>query len=467
MTEEVFIPKFGQTVEEVTLIRWLVEDGQRVEQGQEILDVETDKAVFSVEATARGYIHFGPYKEGDVVPVITTVAIIGKQEEEFPVAKAAKAGMAAVGEEHLGPGNTDIEPDGYKTAIGETGSEDVVPAQQERVFASPRARRLAAEKKIVLAKVTPTGGGGRRVVEQDVIDFIEQQPKATPLAQKVAAEAGVDIATLSGSGPGGRITREDVQKAAALPPQTPATISPTPTFPPSSEQQVVERTPLKGVRGVIAERMGASAHSTARVTLFMEVDATELVALRERLKARYSQTWGFTPGYNDLLAKLTAIALRRFPYMNARLSGEFIEQLAHINLGMAVDTPRGLIVPVIHDADKKSLQQFGKEFRARVQKAQQATLLPDEMSGGTFTITNLGMFDVMAFTPVINLPEAAILGVGKITPSPKRVAGEWLEYQKLVLSLVFDHRVVDGAPAARFLQFLKDLVEDPGLLVTL
>jgi pyruvate dehydrogenase E2 component (dihydrolipoamide acetyltransferase) len=153
--------------------------------------------------------------------------------------------------------------------------------------------------------------------------------------------------------------------------------------------------------------------------------------------------------------------------MNTRLSGEFIEQLAHINLGMAVDTPRGLIVPVIHDADKKSLQQFGKEFRARVQKAQQATLLPDEMSGGTFTITNLGMFDVMAFTPVINLPEAAILGVGKITPSPKRVAGEWLEYQKLVLSLVFDHRVVDGAPAARFLQFLKDLVEDPGLLVTL
>jgi pyruvate dehydrogenase E2 component (dihydrolipoamide acetyltransferase) len=461
MTEEVFIPKFGQTVEEVTLIRWLVEDGQQVELGQEILDVETDKAVFSVEATAPGYIHFGPFREGDVVPVITTVAIIGEREEEF------RAGIAAVGERPLEKEDLGTPPDGHKADSSEAGSQDAVPAQQGRVFASPRARRLAAEKKITLSKVTPTGGGGRRVVEQDVLDFIEQQPKATPLAQKVAAEAGVDISTLSGSGPGGRVTREDVQKAAAPPSLAVPSVSSTPTPPPSAEQQVVARTPLKGVRGLIAERMGASTHSTARVTLFMEVDATELVALRERLKARYSQAWGFTPGYNDLLAKLAAIALRRFPYINARLSGEFIEQLAHINLGMAVDTPRGLIVPVIHDADKKSLEQFGKEFRERVQKAQQATLLPDEMSGGTFTITNLGMFDVMAFTPVINLPEAAILGVGKITPSPKRVAGEWVEYQKLVLSLVFDHRVVDGAPAARFLQFLKDLIEDPGLLVTL
>lgn len=467
MTEEVFIPKFGQTVEEVTLIRWLVEDGQRVEQGQEILDVETDKAVFSVEATARGYIHFGPFQEGDVVPVITTVAVIGKKEEEFPDGKAAVAGKTTVGEKSREAENAGSEPDGHKPASDEAGIQDAVPAEQERLFASPRARKLAAEKNVALSRVTPSGGSGRRVVEQDVLDFIEQQPKATPLAQKLAAEAGVDISTLTGSGPGGRVTKDDVQKAVASPAEVPTPVISTPTPPPSGDQQVLERTPLKGVRGVIAERMGASAQTTARVTLFMEVDATEMVALRERLKARYSQAWGFTPGYNDLLAKLAAIALRRFPYMNARLSGEFIEQLEHINLGMAVDTPRGLIVPVIHDADKKSLEQFGKEFRELVQKAQQATLLPDEMSGGTFTITNLGMFDVMAFTPVINLPEAAILGVGKITPSPKRVAGEWVEYQKLVLSLVFDHRVVDGAPAARFLQFIKDLIEDPGLLVTL
>ena len=461
MAAEVFIPKFGQTVEEVTLIRWLVEDGQRVEQGQEILDVETDKAVFSVEATASGSIHFGPFEEGDVVPVITTVAVIGKQDEGFPAGK----GMAR--ERSGEPENTGPEPDGHKAASVEAGSEDTVPVEQQRIFASPRARRLATEKKVALSKITPTGGGGRRVVEQDVLDFIEQQPKVTPLAQKLAAETGVDLSTLTGSGPGGRVTKDDVQRAAAPPVQAPSPAFSMPTSPPSQEQPVLERTPLKGVRGVIAERMGASAQSTARVTLFMEVDATQLVALRERLKTRYSQEWGFSPGYNDLLAKIAAIALRRFPYMNARLREESIEQLAHINIGMAVDTPRGLIVPVIHDADKKSLEQFGKEFRERVQKAQQSSLLPDEMSGGTFTITNLGMYDVMAFTPVINLPEAAILGVGKITPSPKRAAGVWEEYQKLILSLVFDHRIVDGAPAARFLQFIKDIIEDPGLLVTL
>jgi pyruvate dehydrogenase E2 component (dihydrolipoamide acetyltransferase) len=225
----------------------------------------------------------------------------------------------------------------------------------------------------------------------------------------------------------------------------------------------LEHVPLKGVRGIIAERMGTSIHTTARVTLLMEVDATEFVTMRERLKARVAEEWGFAPGYNDLLAKVVAMALRQFPYMNARLTSDAIEHLAHINLGMATDTERGLLVPVIRDADKKSLRQFGTEFRELVDRARKGRSLPDDLTGGTFTITNLGMYDVMAFTPVINLPEAAILGVGCITPKPVVRNGQVEVRQMLVLSLVFDHRLVDGAPAARFLQYVKDLIEEPYL----
>jgi pyruvate dehydrogenase E2 component (dihydrolipoamide acetyltransferase) len=200
----------------------------------------------------------------------------------------------------------------------------------------------------------------------------------------------------------------------------------------------------------------------------MEVDATEFVAARERLKARVSEEWGFAPGYNDLLGRIVAVSLKRFPYMNARLAPDAIERLAHINLGLAVDTERGLLVPVVRDADQKSLRQFGAEFRDMVARARQGKSLPDDLSGGAFTLTNLGMFDIEGFTPVINLPEAAILGVGRIIPkwvyrqdSPNAPVLR----QMMTLSLVFDHRVVDGAPAARFLQHIKHLVEEPYLLL--
>jgi pyruvate dehydrogenase E2 component (dihydrolipoamide acetyltransferase) len=200
----------------------------------------------------------------------------------------------------------------------------------------------------------------------------------------------------------------------------------------------------------------------------MEVDATEFVSLRERLKAKVSEAWGWAPGYNDLLAVMVAKALRTFPYMNARLAPDAIEYLGHVNLGMAVDTERGLLVPVIRDADQKSVREFGAAFREMVDRARKGKSLPDDLSGGSFTITNLGMFDIEAFTPVINLPEAAILGVGRIIPKwvyrPESPNAPVLR-QMMALSLVFDHRVVDGAPAARFLQYIKGLVEEPYLLL--
>jgi pyruvate dehydrogenase E2 component (dihydrolipoamide acetyltransferase) len=212
--------------------------------------------------------------------------------------------------------------------------------------------------------------------------------------------------------------------------------------------------------------MAESVHTTARVTLVSEVDATELVTLREQLKAKYAEAWGFAPGYNELLAIVVANGLRQFPYMNARFSAEgaAIEYLKPINVGIAVDTERGLLVTVLRDVDKKGLQALGKDFRELVSRARNGKSAPNDLSGGTFTISNLGMFRVDAFTPVINMPEAAILGVGRIVSKPVVKNEEIVVRKMMTLSLVFDHRLVDGAPAARFLDYLCELIEDPQLL---
>jgi pyruvate dehydrogenase E2 component (dihydrolipoamide acetyltransferase) len=340
-----------------------------------------------------------------------------------------------------------------------------------RLFASPRARRAAREKGVDLAQVTGSGPGGR-IVEQDVLGFLASQPpepsaarvaKATPLAAKAAQALGVDLATVSGSGIRGRIMKADVE-AASRPHPAEAQAPAAPAVLPVAAGESV---PIAGLRRIIAERMAASHQATARVTLVTEADATALVEVRTQLKAAVEEEWGFAPGFNDLLAIVVARALREFPYMNARLSpeGQAIERLPFVNLGMAVDTERGLLVPVIRDADQKGLRAFGTEFRALVERARLGKSLPDDLSGGTFTITNLGMYEVDAFTPIINLPEAAILGAGRILPKPVVHAGEIVARSMWTLSLTFDHRLVDGAPAARFLQRIKQLVENPYLLL--
>jgi pyruvate dehydrogenase E2 component (dihydrolipoamide acetyltransferase) len=455
MAAEVFIPKLGQTVEQVTLVKWLVPDGSKVTQGQEIMEVETDKAVFPVEAPGRGYIHIGPFSEGVVVPVLTVVAIIGKEDEKFSVS-STEAAASQVEETKMSAADSavvvDVQPEIKAAGAGE-------------VFASPRARKLAREKNVELSLVAPTGGEGMRVIEKDVLAYLAQAPKATPVAQRVAAAEGVDLRAVAGTGPGGKITKDDVARnilssTAAAPTAVPAA---APVALPAAE--VLERIPLKGVRAVIADRMAASVHTTARVTLMMEIDATELVSMRERLKAKVTESWGFAPGYNDILAVVVAQALRKFPYMNARLAADAIELMAHVNIGLAVDTERGLLVPVVHDVDKAGLREFGTAFRQMVERARNGRSLPDDLSGGTFTITNLGMYDVDAFTPVINLPECAILGVGRIAPKPVVRGGAVVVRQMWTLSLVFDHRLVDGAPAARFLQYIKELIEEPYLLL--
>jgi pyruvate dehydrogenase E2 component (dihydrolipoyllysine-residue acetyltransferase) len=416
MASQLFIPKLGQTVEEVSIIGWLVEDGAKVDAGQEVLEVETDKAIFPVETLAKGIIHLGPYEAGDIVPVLEVVAVIGKADDVFKGGTVAEADADA-----------DADADEPEVSAPMEAAVDAPPATlntKDKVFASPRARKTAAAYGVDLTQVEASGYDGLRVAERDVLAWLEKQPKA------------------------GRISQQDVigllTKAGEAQFDLPAT----------------ESVPLSGIRSVIAERMGASALLTARVTLFMDVDVTALVDVRNGMKAK-SEDWGFTPGYNDLIALAVAHALCEYPYMNARLTPDAIEYVEPVNIGMAVDTERGLMVPVIRDADKKSLQDFGESFRGLVDQARSGRISPDDLSGGTFTITNLGMYDVKAFTPVINLPETAILGVGTISQRPAAFEGELALRHMTTLSLVFDHRVVDGAPAAAFLQAVKQLLESP------
>lgn len=417
MREEVFIPQLGQTVEEVTIVDWQVNDCDRVTSGQVLLTVETDKANFDVEASSSGYIHIGPYQLGDVVPVLTVVAIIGDKDDVYEVVAPDKQSDIGIQPKIQNNQNL-VTPNNEPQQLKIDG--------QQLCLASPLARKIALEHGIDISSAVPTGKWGNKlvVVVDDIYQLINQDKEVSAVKQ---TKSGI------------------VYELPAIYPQT-----------------IVKCIPLTGVRGVIAKRMAASAHTTARVTLVMDVDATELIKMRNTLKDAFSDDWGFTPSYNDILACITAYALKQYPYMNARINGELIELLGDVNIGVAVDTERGLVVPVVKQAHTKSIKAFGVMLRELVKRAKQGKSFPDDLEGGTFTITNLGIYDVDIFTPVINLPEAAILGIGKIEPRFVVNQDRKSEIRDMMkLSLVFDHRLVDGAPAARFLKFIKDTIENP------
>jgi pyruvate dehydrogenase E2 component (dihydrolipoamide acetyltransferase) len=295
------------------------------------------------------------------------------------------------------------------------------------------------------------------VIERDVCAYLEAQavpsmgtPLITPVARRLAEESGLDWRSLVGSGPSGRITRDDVARALAEPEPAPAGMN-----------EATETIPLSGVRAVIAERMLHSATHAAQVTLAAEADATALVDLRDQLTQDDVRA-----SYNDLFLVILGRALREYPQLNTSLEGDTIKVWRRIHVGVAVDTERGLLVPVVRDVDLKGLVELSHETGNLIERAKAGNCLPDELNGGTFTLTNLGMFGIDAFTPLINLPESAILGVGRIRRQPVMVEDEVVGRQMVWLSLTFDHRLVDGGPAARFLQRIVQLVERPHLLIT-
>jgi len=451
MATKVILPKLGQTMEEGTIVEWVKKEGEVINRGDVIFQVESDKAVLEVESKDKGVLRKILVDKGVKVPILTPVAIIADPSEDIgsllaatgPVPTAAPAQQAAA-------------PQAVAQAAPAAPVAVEAPAPiagRERIFASPRARKLAEEKGVDLAYVAGSGPEGR-IIEKDVLAFLERRPAATPLARKVAQELDVPLEQVPATG--ARITAAEV-RAAAAPAAAPA---PAPTVPAAGGI-----TPMSGVRAIIAERMGTSSQTTAAVTLQSLVDATAFVAAREQLKEAFAKELGFNIGYNDLLAVIVVRCLVEFSYMNVRLEREGIRHLTEVNMGMAVDTERGLLVPVIHGAQKMGVKEFAVRFRELVERARVGKALPDDLTGGTFTITNLGMYGVDQFTPIINLPECAILGVGRIRPEPAVVDGQIVVRQRMWLSLTFDHRLVDGAPAARFLQGIMRYIEAPYLLL--
>ncbi len=435
MATTVILPKLGQTMEEGTIVQWLKKEGDTIGRGDVLFQVESDKAVLEVEAKTRGVLRKILVDKGNKIPVLTPVAIIARLDEDISEALSAESRVPSVR--------------ARPSAATPTRARSVPPGPtlesgRGRILSSPRARRLAAEKGVSLSLIVGSGPKGR-IVEKDVLFFIEAQPLATPLARKVAAELGVPLTQVVATG--ARVTADDVRATAQVA-----------VTPPTAEVEIV---PLSGVRAVIADRMVTSARTTAAVTLQSVVDATELVALRNKLKTALADELGFSVGYNDLLAVIVARCLAEFPYMNVRLEESGIRRLKEVNLGMAVDSDRGLLVPVIRNADRLTIKEFAVKFRELVARAREGKALHDDLTGGSFTITNLGMFGVDAFTPIIRLPECAILGVGRIRPEPAVVGGEVVVRQRMWLSLTFDHRLVDGGPAARFLQGITRYVEEP------
>jgi pyruvate dehydrogenase E2 component (dihydrolipoamide acetyltransferase) len=288
------------------------------------------------------------------------------------------------------------------------------------------------------------------------------------VARRLAEDAGIDPATLTPQKPGGRIQREDVEaviaaRTAAPPAQEAAALPVVDVTAAVQTAATGASVPVTRVRRLIAQRMAASAQTAASVTLISEADATDLVALREQLKATFGPRKLPVPSYNDLLIKLTAVALQAHPLLNATWNESEITLHDHVHMGLAVDNADGLLVPVVRDVHSKSIRQIAAETQTLIEKAQSHRLRADDLQGGTFTLTNLGMYGIDAFTPIINLPQSAILGIGRILAKPAVVNDQVVPRKLMSLSLTFDHRVVDGGPAARFLNLIREYIEEPTL----
>lgn len=453
MATTVILPQLGETMNQGAIVEWLVREGDPVERGDVLFQVESDKAVLEVESRAKGVLLKILVGADMSVPVLTPVAIIGEPGEDIGALLAELGGGAVA---------TPAGAGAPEPALAATPETHDAPQPEGRVVASPRARKLAREEDVNLARIAGSGPGGR-IIEQDVRAHLAALPPATPLATRAAARAGIPLEEVPADAP--RVRAADVQAALASAAPAPVPAPPVAGAPVAGAPAVGEVRPLRGVRAIVAERMAASAHTTAATTLHSEVDATALVAVREQLRDALAKELGFSVGYNDLLGVIVARCLVEYPYMNAQLTEQGVHQMPSVNLGLAVDSERGLLVPVVRNAERLTVKGLALALRDLVERARQGKSLPEELTGGTFTITNLGMFGIDAFTPIINLPECAILGVGRIRPTAAVVGGQVVARQTMWLSLTADHRLVDGAPAARFLQAIMRYIEAPYLLL--
>jgi pyruvate dehydrogenase E2 component (dihydrolipoamide acetyltransferase) len=407
------LPKLSAQMEVGKVVKWYKQEGDRVEKGEILFEVETDKASVEVESDHAGYLRRILLQPGVEVPVNTPIAVLADTLEE------------------------DISP-----AVGGAPVQAAAPAATTGADPQPASPQ------------TPSSAPSD-----------EKRIKISPLARRIAGEHGLDIRHIEGTGPGGRITREDVEKAlapAAEKPARPAAAAPVATEagPTAEDFEDIELTKM---RRVIAERLSESKRTAPHFYVDVTADATALMQLKSDFEKKADQL-GVKITFNDILIKLVAQTLKEFPMVNASFLGDRIRMYRAVNVGVAVGMEEGLIVPVLRDVDQKSLSQIGREVRDLAQRARNKKLLPEEYLGGTFTITNLGMFGVENFHAIINPPESGILAASSIIPKPVALEGEVEIRPCLKLSLSVDHRVVDGVLAARFLARVKELVEAPFLM---
>jgi len=409
------MPRLSDTMEEGTILHWLVADGEPVHRGQELVEIETDKANMTYESDLEGVLH-RLAAEGDTLPVGAVIARIGDGAPDGPVSAIAKNGD--------GP------------ASRPTGT----PAAGEASLTSG-AHDAGASPEAAAAGDLPAG----------------ERVKASPLARRIASERGVDLHAVSGSGPGGRIVKADVLQAAAGPsPAQPLTVLSTA----KGETTVVE---LSRTQQTIARRMAESKATIPHFALQSDVDMEACVALRSELKDAIP-TDADAPTYNDMVVKACALALREFPRANSSYRDGRLQLHSRVNVGVAVAAEETLVVPTVFDAEEKSLGEIARETRALAARVRDGTITPPELGGGTFTVSNLGMFGVRSFTAIINPPEAAILSVGALAPRAVVREDKLLARHTMTVTLACDHRILYGAEAARFLARIRELLEAPAAL---
>lgn len=450
MASVIIMPKQGLLMEEGTITKWLAKEGEQTTEDAPLFEMETDKLTITMDSTATGTVLKILHPEGDTVPITQPIAIVGQPGEDISGLLGGEAPAAAPA-----------------AAAPEAPTAEAAPAPQpvvehapgERVFSSPRARLRAEENGVDIAAVPGSGPDGL-VVERDVQNYIANQPTVTPLAANQARIQGIDLSGLTGTGPNGKITTEDLHIASAA-------VEPAPAAEPIPGQLTrgTRTEAMSGMRKAISRNMLTSKSTNAQTNHRMVVDMTAAVALRRQYKAL-----GIKISYNDIIVRACAKALQDFPIVNASVDGSDIVYHDYVNIGTAVSVPGGLIVPVIRDADIIGLTGIAAKSAELIEKAREGRLTEADYHGGTFTVSSLGMFDLDDFVAIINPPESAILAVGKIAKTPVVVTDDEGEDQVVIksmcaLCLSYDHRIIDGAEAAKFLQKLKSYLQNPILLI--
>ena len=440
MATIVVMPQLGNSVESCIIVEWMIAEGDTVSVDQTLASIETDKSTMEVPSTAEGTVLKLLWEEGDEVPVKDPLIIVGEPGEDI-------SGLVPGGD--AAPAEADAPAE--QAAAAPEAAAPAFATERATGAVSPRARALAASNGVDASAIAEGSGPHGRVIERDVAAVIA----AGPVLTSAARAAGVSAA--EGTGIGGRVSVADAGRTAeAAPAAAVAAPAAAADFPGASTSA-----PLKGVRKVVAKRMMESLTSTAQLTLNTTANAAGILAMRKKVK-NADEALGLNKiTLNDLVCFAVSRTLLKYPVFNAHLEDGVLTEFEQVHLGFACDTPRGLLVPVIRSAQALGLKAFSDEAKRLAGGAIDGSLSPDFLSGGTFTVSNIGSFGIETFTPVINLPQTAILGVGAITPRPAVAADGTIGVeQRLNLSLTIDHQVIDGADGARFLRDLVAAIEN-------